>query len=461
MRVYENLRTVVLTLLIGISLVLTGSLWFDNYHGLSSVMSNMISFFSEEIDLEDKRYIKEYIKPYKTIIANGDNGKWIYYVSSKASEDAFSLIKNIILDTDKITIEKAYENEWEELTNRKSIICEFADSIDHKIFSLALNNKFNDFAAEPVGIFALALTKTTTGGNLYINSSESIYRIAVDDIGEFDHILSNYSNSQTYAKFVKLEEIGITQFNTRKIKYKYDVLFPLSAKSSNRHKISKLISTNLVDNAEKIEEKVEKIFNKNNYIKFITDDNGYIYINDDQSLIKFHDGLIEYSAEKVNNIDNESTWIAAFNTALRFIDSISELKNLYLVSAEKNDNLYKFAFGTHVAEIPVIDSDKSVGDNRNAKIYIEVYNNSVVNYTENLTSYSEGYLAETYLSRFTHNILDDVLEEVPKKAEIKIQDIELAYDVATNVNLPVWITEYTYKDKTNTIITEAGKIRNY
>ena len=54
--------SITLTLLIGISLILTGSLWFDNYYGLSSVMSDMVSFFYAKIDLEDTKYIKEYHK---------------------------------------------------------------------------------------------------------------------------------------------------------------------------------------------------------------------------------------------------------------------------------------------------------------------------------------------------------------------------------------------------------------
>ena len=48
MRIYENLKSITLTLLIGISLILTGSLWFDNYYGLSLAMSDMISFFNSK-----------------------------------------------------------------------------------------------------------------------------------------------------------------------------------------------------------------------------------------------------------------------------------------------------------------------------------------------------------------------------------------------------------------------------
>lgn len=462
MRIYENIKSIVLTLLIGISLILTGSLWFDNYYGLSSVVSDMISFFYPKIDLEDTKYIKNYVTPYKTTIANGDNGKWIYYISSEANTASFEFIKNTLINLTEFTVDSAYQSEWQELVNRKSIICEFADKIDGKALNLVLNNKLEFPTSASIGISGLAITKTTSGGIIYINSDDIIYRITINDIGEFDQIISLYSNFKTYAKYVKLDELGVLTFNGRKIDTQHNVLFPLSAKNNNRHTVSRIVANNLLDkNVEKIEEKITQIFNSNEYIKFITNENGYIYINDDETVIKVYDNdVIEYTSESSNDIIDDVTWISSFNTALRFINMVSELKNLYLVSASNSNNVYEFVFGTYAGEIPIVDTKNNIFDNDKAKIYIKVQNNSVVNYKEKLHIYSENF-ENVYISKFAHNILDNILVEVPKNSTIKINSIELVYDVSSGSVLPLWKTEYQYNGNDYTILTEAVKLRNY
>ena len=454
MRILENLKSILLTL------ILTGSLWFDNYHGLSSVMSNMISFFYVKIDLEDANYIKEYLKPYKTTITSGDSGKWVYYVSSEASNNSFEYIKNLLINLTEFSVDIAYDNEWEELINRKSIICEFADRIDAKVLNLALNNKLDFEETKPLYISSIAITKTTTGGYIYLKSDDIIYRITVNDIGEFEQILSQYSNTTTYAKYVKLDEMGTTIFNGREIVPEYDVLLPLSAKSDKRHIVSKIVTDNLIDDIENVEEKVERIFNSYDYIKFITNENGYIYINDDESVIKLVDNIIEYIAESSENLEDKTTWISSFNTALRFIDTVSVIENLYLVSAKNIDGAYEFVLGTYLEEIPIIDSANTIYDSDKAKIYIKVDNNKVINYKEKLKLYSAD-TTSVYLSKFAHNILDNLLSEIPKKSEIKINDIELVYDISTKSDMPVWITEYEYNGNVDTVITEAAVERNY
>ena len=52
MRIYENLKSITLTLLIGISLILTGSLWFDNYRELSLIMAKLPFWFNETFDFD-------------------------------------------------------------------------------------------------------------------------------------------------------------------------------------------------------------------------------------------------------------------------------------------------------------------------------------------------------------------------------------------------------------------------
>lgn len=460
MRIVENLKSIVLTLLIGISLILTGSLWFDNYYGLSSVVSNMISFFYNKIDLEDANYIKEYLNPYKTVIANGDNGKWIYYISSDENKACFEYLKNLLINLTEFSVDLAYNSEWEELVKRKSIICEFADNIDAKLLNLALDNKLDLPSTAPLYITSIAITKATNGGRIYIKTNDIIYRITINDIGEFEQIIANFSNAETYSKYVQLEELGVTTFNSRKVETQYDVLLPISAKSGNRQAVSKLTVTTKFSDIEKMEETVGKIFKSYDYIKFITNENGYIYINDDEAVIKLADNIIEYTASSTKKSENDATWVSSFNTALLFTDTVSGLKNLYLVSALNNDGIYEFVFGTYVNEIPVIDSNNMIYSNQNAKIHIKVNNNTVIYYKEMLNSYSSEPVF-VYLSNFAHNILDAILVKVPKNSTLKIENVELVYDISSESKLPLWATEYKYNDEINTVFIEAAKERKY
>ena len=105
--------------------------------------------------------------------------------------------KNLLVSLTEFTVDSAYSSEWEELINRKSIICEFADRIDAKLFNLVLNNKLDLPSTSPICIDSLAITKSTNGGRIYIKTDDIIYRITVNDIGEFEQIVANYSNTET------------------------------------------------------------------------------------------------------------------------------------------------------------------------------------------------------------------------------------------------------------------------
>ena len=109
MRVVENLKSMILTALIISSLVLTGSLWFDNYQGLSFAISKIPDLFLNDIDQEEySKIYEEIILPYKVTVINPDENKWIAYSSDKMNQDAWNILKNRISnlssDTEIISI---------------------------------------------------------------------------------------------------------------------------------------------------------------------------------------------------------------------------------------------------------------------------------------------------------------------------------------------------------------------
>ena len=68
-RAFENLKSLILTVLIFSSLILTGSLWFDNYQGLSllvsSIHNNMIDKLVNDIFKEDSKHMPVMFKSQK------------------------------------------------------------------------------------------------------------------------------------------------------------------------------------------------------------------------------------------------------------------------------------------------------------------------------------------------------------------------------------------------------------
>ena len=142
MRVVENLKSMILTALIISSLVLTGSLWFDNYQGLSFAISKIPDLFLNDIDQEEySKIYEEIILPYNVTVINPDENKWIAYSSDKMNQDAWNMLKNRISnlsqDTEIIT---GKIKEWDDLINRKSIILEFGGPIDEEVLALAIPN---------------------------------------------------------------------------------------------------------------------------------------------------------------------------------------------------------------------------------------------------------------------------------------------------------------------------------
>ena len=65
MRIWENIKSLFLCFLIGLSIYLTGSLWFDNYQGLSLVLANIPGNIRETFLTEEVEYSQKYGKKFE------------------------------------------------------------------------------------------------------------------------------------------------------------------------------------------------------------------------------------------------------------------------------------------------------------------------------------------------------------------------------------------------------------
>lgn len=459
-----DFSNIILVILIMSSIFLTGSLWFDNYHGLSLVIADLPFWITETFDFNKIEYT-QYIRPFKITVTNGENGNYAYYTFNEGNEVGFEVIKNIIMQIPSETlVENAFMSEWNELKNRKSIICEFGDGIDIDIVNSIISSKAI-YNAAITNISAIGITKSVNGVIIYIKQEDdNIYRISIPkEIAEFENYIKEYSNKMTYTKLVKLQELGTTVFyGNKKISQDSKVLFPISAKQNNRRRVSEIeknsfYTTHDIDDIEKI---VKDFFETSEFTKFTTTDNNYIFIKDDGSTIKVStDGVFEYTSKAANEYI-ESTIISSFNIALQTISNINSTENIYLLSANANTDYYEFEFGINLEDLPVINTEHKVNEDNRVHIYVKVQNDKVIYYKELADRY-ETRATTSYVSNFGHNILDDVLANIEKDTTVSIEKLELVYDTAYDNNLPVWFTTYKTTDKDEFILTTAAKKRKY
>ena len=455
-RAFENFKSFVLTILIILSLVLTGSLWFDNYQGLSSAVSatygNMLNQF---INLEEDYSIvyDKIIVPYKVTVVNLTENRWIFYSTDNINTNAWNIVRSRLDSlTNETEIITGQVREWDALFNRKAIILEFGGSLHHDILKLAIPNLPKETSAFD-NVEKMAITKSLDGNTIYIlqnnNNKKSLYKVLLKgDEDIIDTVINNCNNVKTDVKYVELAKVGTTKFyNNKEIVPASTVLFPVFNTPSHRNTV-KALRTSYHFNMEdeySINRFITEIFKNTDFAKFVTNDESSIFINDDKSSIKFEkNGIMEY----INNSKLSGEPVSAnknFNAAMEFINNMRIYNNIYLSSASEDNGLYTFKFymaidGTMVGfKTPVIDN------NLHTVIEIQVKEGSV--------RYFKGKLLDIDLqsggvnvSNFTHNILDNLLKDITANSKVNVSFLEKVY-VIDNVGTyyPNWLLKYNLK----------------
>lgn len=454
-RVFENIKSFVLTILIILSLFLTGSLWFDNYQGLSLLTSvfhdNVISKFNFEND-NSIEYDK-IIVPYKVTVINPDKNRWIFYETDSMNLVAWDIVKKRLNSIDSETeIITGKVKEWDKLFTRKSVVLDFGGVVEYDILRLVIPNLPSDNLAF-VDVEKMAITKSVEGNEIYLlqnnNNKKALYKVLLKgEDAEIETYMGNCENVKTGVRYVELPKVGTTVFyDNKEVISESDILFPLSKASNRRAPIKSLqASTHFkMEDEYSINRFVISVFNNTDFVKFVTNDGSNIFINDDKSSIKFEkNGIVEY----INNskLSGETTSASRnLNVAMNFIRDIQVYDNIYLVSAREDDGTYtfKFSFATNGViagfEQPIIDED------RYSIIEIKVREDSI--------RYFKGKLLdlklsdkEEYISNFTHNILDKVLDKVLSNTKTNISSVEMMYNLdKVGTSYPNWVVKYSEK----------------
>lgn len=454
MRIVENLKSMILTALILSSLILTGSLWFDNYQGLSFAISKIPDLFVSKINQEEySKVYGEIIMPYKVTVINPDQNKWIAYSSDKMNQDAWNILKNrlsnLSQDTEIIT---GKIKEWDDLINRKSIIFEFGGPLDEEVLALAIPNLPKDTGAfRNVEMFSI--TKSLAGNTIYImqndNGEKSLYKVLLK--GEDDEIktfMQSCENIKADVKYVALETLGISKFyNDKSVSSSKNVLFPITNQKDKRDIVKKINVKNHFSNDDEyaMGKFVTEIFDNTDFAKFITNDNGKIYINDDKSSIKLEsNGIVEYiNNSKVSEEETSSS--KDFNVALDFINNMKVFEKFFLLSATKSEGIYTFDFYVALDGVVAGFREPTIGDNSNCIMEIKVQNGEIRYFNGKLIDIEETN-ETSYVFKITHNILDALLKDVGNGNKVNISELKLVYDVTNEgIYYPSWVTVYSLK----------------
>jgi len=454
-RALENFKSFILTILIFLSLFLTGSLWFDNYQGLSLVVSSFHNNLLSKLNTDEEHSIvyDKIIVPYKVTVINPDKNKWVFYETDSMNTAAWDITRtrldSLTPETEIIT---GKVNEWDGLFNRKSIILEFGGSLEYDILRLAIPNLPKDTAAFN-NIEKIGITKSLGGNTIYLlqndNNKKLLYKVLLKgEDAEIESFMGNCENVKTEVRYVNLEKVGTTKFyDNKEIISQNSVLFPLSNTVSHRETV-KLLKTSThfnIDDEYTINRFIINIFDNTDFAKFVTNDESNIFINDDKSSIKFQkDGVVEY----INNskLSGELTSaLSNFNIAMDFINNIQTYDKVYLLSAEEADGLYTFKFSVASDGILLGLENPIVDKNMHALMEIKT--------TENSVRYFKGKLLNlevtdrsSYISNFTHNILDEVLDEIEKDTKTNVSLVEMMYVVDNQGTFyPSWVVKYNDK----------------
>lgn len=454
-RTLENFKSFVLTILIILSLFLTGSLWFDNYQGLSLLTSTMYNKMINTFNADKETSIiyNKIIVPYKVTVVDTDKNKWLFYETDSMNTNAWNIAqKRLDSLTEEAEIITGQVKEWDGLFTRKSIILEFGGAIENDILRLAIPNLPKETSAfnnvEKIGI-----TKSLEGISIYIlqndNNKKSLYKVLLKgEDSEVETFIENCRNVKTPVKYVELEEVGTTKFfNNKEITDQNGVFFPVYNVSTHRDLVRSITTKPHFDIYDEyaMNRFLVETFSNTDFAKFITNDESNIFINDDKSSIKFEkNGVVEY----INNskLTGEATLANSnFNTAMEFINNMHVYDNVYLLSALEEDGLYTFKFSVAYDGVILGLATPIIEDNIHALIEIQVKEDSIRSFKGKLLDV-ELNNNNSYVSNFTHNILDNVLKDIEGGTKVKVSMLEMLYVVdGAGSYYPNWVLKYNDK----------------
>jgi len=366
----ERLKTLILSILVAMSILLTQQLWF----------SSPIKILKSEADNGQERNLsvaetrKNIISPNTIIVSFGAG----YTVLSSNLDFVWNqskdILENYFLGDPEIT---PVEHEIYIQSNiLKSVELEFGDNIPTILVSSIFDSLENKIVRNIKDIKKILIPAFNRGVIYIVENDNSIFEIK----------LSQHEENSTLISFIdELEKVEYIRY--RPILSLFDelagnyTLMPINyAVTTPQTFVQSEININ---NESMLIERSKKFFNENfDFVKTIKETSGavvYIYGYGEKSVRINNKGALEYN-EQIGNISSTNV-VASLDTAIDFISKNAGfpegtyLKDIDNISNNQNKG-YRFAFSYRIGGLPIEFNSNKMEDS----IEIEVYGNKVKSY---------------------------------------------------------------------------------
>lgn len=372
----EKLKTLILSILVVMSILLTQQLWFPSPTKI--LKSEARGGKLHNLTVAENR--KDIISPSSIIVSfgAGDRRKNHYTVLSSSLDFVWDQSKNILKDyflgdpeITPVTYEKYVQSNI-----LKSIELEFSDNIPTILVSSIFDSLENKVIRNIKEIKKILIPAFNRGVIYIVENNDSIYEVRLLEHDENSKLVSFIDELET-VEYIKYHPI-LSLFNELESNY---TPMPITyAVPTTQTFVESEID---IENDSMLIERSKKFFNENfDFVKTIKETSGavvYIYGYGEKRVRINEKGALEYNGE-IGNISSSNV-IESLDAAIDFISKNggfpegTYLKEIKSILKDQNSG-YRFSFGYRIGGFPV----ESNSDKMENPIEIEVYGNKVKSY---------------------------------------------------------------------------------
>lgn len=372
----ERLKTLILSILVVMSILLTQQLWFPSPIKILKPEARGGKF--DNLTVAENR--KDIISPSSIIVSfgAGDRRKNYYTVLSSSLDFVWDQSKNILKDyflgdpeITPVTYEKYVQSNI-----LKSVELEFSDNIPTILVSSIFDSLENKVVRNIKEIKKILIPAFNRGVIYIVENNDSIFEVKLLEHDENSKLVSFIDELET-VEYIKYHPI-FSLFNELESNY---TPMPITyAVPTTQTFVESEID---IENDSMLIERSKNFFNENfDFVKTIRETSGavvYIYGYGEKRVRINEKGALEYNGE-IGNISSSNV-LDSLDAAIDFISKNggfpegAYLKEIKSILKDQNSG-YRFSFGYRIGGFPVeFNSDKM-----EHPIEIEVYGNKVKTY---------------------------------------------------------------------------------
>lgn len=407
----ERLKTLILSILVGMSILLTQQLWFPS--PLNLLKSEARSSQVNNLTIAETR--KGVISPSTVMVSFGSGGMKTNHYTILFSNldliwrDSKNILRDYFLGDPEIT-EVPYEK-YAQNSILKSIELEFSKNMPSTLISSVFDSSDSKIAKNIKRINKILIPAFNRGIIYIIEGSNTIFEVK----------LPKYEENSTLLNFIdELEKVEHIKYHP--IFAHIDNYTPMPVNYAVPTVQTFVESEIDINNESVLIERSKGFFNENfDFVKTIKETSGavvYIYGYGEKSVRINNKGGLEYN-EALGNISS-SNILGALDMAIDFISKNggfpegAYLKDIRDISEGENKG-YKFSFGYRIGGLPV----EFNGNEMKSPMEIEVYGNKVKSYSRLVRKVMDiqGIIPEQSVLHFPDIITKNI-------KHLKLKDLE-------------------------------------